>query len=165
MFLLTHPLSVVKTLPREVVIADAGESLYWISHGRFLFLAVRDDGYENVYHVLPWHRYPTSNNFLEYQLYHQRLERDPRLRNRQQRPPAPHTNGGTAIARRLNVSMVFLINWCFNGFDLFCIFATATMFLILFTIAQDEIDGVSAFFSIILITSSILVSFSQVFFC
>eukprot|EP00956_Cyclotella_meneghiniana_P028922 scaffold68694_cov28-Cyclotella_meneghiniana.AAC.1 len=95
-----QPYQVELTLPRGVVIADAGESLYWISHGRFLFLAVRDDGYENVYHVLPWHRYPTSNNFLEYQLYHQRLERDPRLRNRQQRPPAPHTNGGTAISRR-----------------------------------------------------------------
>eukprot|EP00956_Cyclotella_meneghiniana_P002278 scaffold2565_cov29-Cyclotella_meneghiniana.AAC.2 len=83
-----QPYEVELILPRGVLIADAGESLYWIPHGRFLFLAVRDDGYENVYH-----------------LYHQRLERDPRLRNRQQRPPAPHTNGGTAIPIRPNVSM------------------------------------------------------------
>ena len=140
------------------MVADAGERLYWIAHGsRFLFLAVRDDSYENLYHVLPWHRYPTSNNFLEYQFYHQRLQRDPRLGNRQPRPPAPHTNGGKAIARRLNVSMVFLINLCFDGFDLFCIWCfnvsiffvflqLFTMFLILFTIPQDEVDGVSFIF-------------------
>eukprot|EP00956_Cyclotella_meneghiniana_P039734 scaffold178225_cov66-Cyclotella_meneghiniana.AAC.1 len=99
---LQQPYQVELTLPREVLVADAGENLYWIPHGRFLFLAVRDDGYENLYHVMPWHLYPLSNNFLEYQLYHQRLERDPRLVNRQRRPPAPHTNGGTAIPTRLN---------------------------------------------------------------
>ena len=148
------------------MIADAGESLYWIAHGRFLFLAVMDDQYENVYHVLPWHRYPSADAFLGYQLYHQRLRRDPRLRNRQQRPAAPHTNGGTAISVRPNVSMVFLLNWCFNCFRLFFVFLQLlTNVLILFTIAQDETEGGSAFFSIIFITSSVLVSFPQVFFC
>eukprot|EP00956_Cyclotella_meneghiniana_P020334 scaffold35677_cov76-Cyclotella_meneghiniana.AAC.1 len=84
-------------LPVELLVADAGDNLYWIPHGRFMFLAVRDEDYENVYHVLPWHRYPSADAFLGYQLYHQRLRRDPRLRNRQPPPPAPHTNGGRAI--------------------------------------------------------------------
>ena len=165
MFLLTHPLSVVKTLPREVVIADAGESLYWISHGRFLFLAVRDDGYENVYHVLPWHRYPTSNDFWGISC----TISDSNAILVLGTGNSVHLHPTQTEAPQYRGVQTWV--WCFNKLVFlmvsifFCIFATATNVLILFTIAQDEIDGVSAFFSIIFITSSILVSFPQVFFC
>ena len=55
-------------------------------------------------------------------------------------------------------------NCCFNVLIFFVFLQLLQCFWYYSQSPQDEIDGVSAFFSIILITSSILVSFLQVFF-